>query len=100
MHLQGQGTDCLSGLGWAGLLVFASLYRDAACNEWDAGRVPGLAGEGLNGVIEHTGNTGLKNKMTVYVMLSNHEWYLLRIPPRQKGKIEIHDVQKTICHTK
>ncbi|PTD02939.1 hypothetical protein FCULG_00009651, partial [Fusarium culmorum] len=83
------GRDCLSGLVWAGLLVFASLYRDAACNEWDAGRVPGLEGEGLNGVIEHTGNTGL-----------NHEWYLLRIPPRQKGKIEIHDVQKTICHTK
>ncbi|QPC77480.1 hypothetical protein HYE68_008232 [Fusarium pseudograminearum] len=63
-------------------------------------RVPGLEGEGLNGVIEHTGKTGLKNKMTVYVMLSNHEWYLLRIPPRQQGKIEIHDVQKTICHTK
>ncbi|CEI66963.1 unnamed protein product [Fusarium venenatum] len=73
---QGNMGRGLPDLVCSGLLAFASHYRDAACNEWDAGRVPGLKDEGLNGVMEHTGNTGL------YIMLSNHEWYLLRIPPR------------------
>jgi hypothetical protein len=53
MHLQGQGA------AWSGLLAFDSHYRDTACNEWDAGEVPGLKNEGLNGVIEHTGNMSL-----------------------------------------
>ncbi|KAH7003504.1 hypothetical protein EDB82DRAFT_18885 [Fusarium venenatum] len=63
----------LPDLVCSGLLAFASHYRDAACNEWDAGRVPGLKDEGLNGVMEHTGNTGLYVSSLFYSQFINQD---------------------------
>lgn len=41
-------------------------YRDAACNEWDAGEVPGLKLEGFNGVTGQTVDTVLYVSIVFY----------------------------------